>query len=251
MQAVNYGFWEVWSAPQKVTFDGPNKVIIVNDGVTLIDVKEDIYSAWKGWVLSEEASNAAYPQAMRSVGGDPTVGGNYLGATFFLMNGWRLRTWEGDHRLTVEGNLYTEEGDPPFVPTVFSHNIIIEYQVSNLTSALETGGSSADVPTAQEVSTQVWADAPLFPFPPTESEIAEAIWSIPTAEHTDPITLGGTLRMLGILMRNKTVTNPDTGEMTVYSDDGTTVLFRADLFEDILGVQPYRGQGAERRERLT
>ena len=53
------------------------------------------------------------------------------------------------------------------------------------------------------------------------------------------------------LLRNKQVTNPSTGRMTVYDDDGSTVLLEGNLFEDAAGVQPYRGQGAERRERLT
>lgn len=53
------------------------------------------------------------------------------------------------------------------------------------------------------------------------------------------------------LLRNKQVTNPSTGRMTVYDDDGSTVLLEGNLFEDAAGAQPYRGQGAERRERLT
>lgn len=53
------------------------------------------------------------------------------------------------------------------------------------------------------------------------------------------------------LLRNKQVTNPATGKMVVYDDDGVTVLVQGDLFEDAAGTQAYRGQGAERRERLT
>lgn len=53
------------------------------------------------------------------------------------------------------------------------------------------------------------------------------------------------------MLRNKQITNPSTGKMTVYDDDGVTVLAEGDLFEDAAGTQPYRGQGAERRERLA
>jgi len=52
------------------------------------------------------------------------------------------------------------------------------------------------------------------------------------------------------LLRNKTITDPLTGKMQVYNDDGTTVLYTADLYEKADGAQPYRGKGAERRERL-
>lgn len=53
------------------------------------------------------------------------------------------------------------------------------------------------------------------------------------------------------ILRNKQVTDPVAGTMTVYDDDGSTVLLTGPLFEDAAGVQAYRGQGAERRERLA
>lgn len=52
-------------------------------------------------------------------------------------------------------------------------------------------------------------------------------------------------------LRNKQVTDAATGKMTVFDDDGSTVLAEGDLFEDAAGTQPYQGQGAERRERLA
>lgn len=52
-------------------------------------------------------------------------------------------------------------------------------------------------------------------------------------------------------LRNKQVTDPTTGKMVVYDDDGATPLAQGDLYEDHAGTQPYRGQGAERRERLA
>lgn len=59
-----------------------------------------------------------------------------------------------------------------------------------------------------------------------------------------------TLALIAKLLRNKTVTNPSTGKQTVYDDDGTTVLVEGDLYETVDGSIAYRGQGAERRERL-
>lgn len=53
------------------------------------------------------------------------------------------------------------------------------------------------------------------------------------------------------ISRNKMVTDPVTGILTVYDTDDVTVLFTAQLYEDTAGGQTYRGQGAERRERLT
>lgn len=51
--------------------------------------------------------------------------------------------------------------------------------------------------------------------------------------------------------RNKLHTNPITGKIQLHSDDSLSVILEGDLFEDIAGLIPYRGQGAERRERMV
>jgi len=52
------------------------------------------------------------------------------------------------------------------------------------------------------------------------------------------------------ILRNRVVTDPTTGVMTFYDDDNTP-LMTAQIYEDAAGTQPYRGQGANRRERAT
>src|SRR3990172_1116667 len=96
-----------------VTFDGSNRLIVVDNGVTEIDVKIDLYSDWKEWMLLGD--NSRYAQAMRAVGGDPLPGSKQLGSTFFLMNGWKIRPHEASHTLTVNGNLYSEDGSSPYI----------------------------------------------------------------------------------------------------------------------------------------
>lgn len=124
---VNYGNWTFWETynednftygNHKVTFDGPNKLILVNEGETDIDVKVDIYSAWKEWTRIPFYNNLLYDVAMSSVGGDPITDTEFLGSTFFLENGWRIKPYPGNYILTIAGNLYTREvGENPVVPT--------------------------------------------------------------------------------------------------------------------------------------
>lgn len=108
---------------------------------------------------------------------------------------------------------------------------------------------------------------------PTADQNASAVWSkllsnSQTAENTllsagsagDPWiadldsygsgTAGKVMALMSKILRNKSVTNPNTGQMTVYDDDGVTPLLVANLYEDSAGATPYRGKGAERRERL-
>lgn len=117
-----------------VTFDGAIRLIQVDDGVEELDVQSDLYGAWKNWVV--QPGNAGYAPAFRTVGGDPTTAGKQLGATYFLTNGWRIRPQEADHRLIVTGNLYTEEGDSPFLPTLGPYTVAIISEVSNLTDSI-------------------------------------------------------------------------------------------------------------------
>lgn len=66
-----------------------------------------------------------------------------------------------------------------------------------------------------------------------------------------PDTQAARLMLVEKLLRNKFITDPSTGIATLYDDDGSTVLFSGQLYQDAAGTQTYQGQGAERRERLT
>ena len=115
------------------TFNGPDALIHLNTTGSFSVL--DLYSRWKDWLLISD--NTKYYQAFRYVGGDPTVGADSLGITYFLMNGWRIDPVNVDHRLQVDGNLFTNEGDSPFYydPNIASITVQIENKVSNLTDA--------------------------------------------------------------------------------------------------------------------
>jgi len=130
MQYAYFADYWIWANQSKVTFDGENKLILINPGVTSINIEADIYSNWKEWLQLYDY--AKFLQALRSTGGDPLPSGDFLGGTFFLMNGWKIRTWEGDHSLVVVGNIYSEDGLAPFVPTLDHWNILVTSTVSNL-----------------------------------------------------------------------------------------------------------------------
>lgn len=113
LTSVNYGYWEFWDTNpdllfwgnQSVTFDGINKLILVNEGVTYIDVKTDIYSNWKEWITVRD--NTKFLSAIRVIGGDPTSGDRYAGDIYFTINGWRVVF---DPTVTrVNGVLYSDD----------------------------------------------------------------------------------------------------------------------------------------------
>lgn len=86
---------------------------------------------------------------------------------------------------------------------------------------------------------------------PSADDVAQAVWGSRFAPLNDPDSFGMLLKLAAAVLRNRTVTDPSTGEMTVYDDDDTTPLLTADLWEDAAGTTPYAGNGAERRDRLS
>ena len=130
----------------KVTFDGNNYLIIVNNGITSLDVKVDLYSDWKEWVV--QGDNSKYYPAFRTVGGDPLSATVSLGDYYFLQNqvgsGWRIRPYESNHVLTITGNLVAEDPDyAMFVQTVSSYNVQIKLVTSSLTQTVNIAGGSS------------------------------------------------------------------------------------------------------------
>jgi hypothetical protein len=64
-------------------------------------------------------------------------------------------------------------------------------------------------------------------------------------------TLDAALTLVLKLLRNKVTTNPTTGVMTIYADNGSDVLYTANVYEDVAGSVPFDGSGANRRDRLA
>jgi hypothetical protein len=127
--------WDYWQLYHKVTFDGVNKTILINPGVTNLDVTVDIYSDWKEWVLLHD--NSKFLPALRTTGGDPLPGGIFIGRYFFLTNGWKLLPpieLTGD--IQLEGNLYSDDGSDVFAQTEGVQ--LIRQTVSNLSTIMET-----------------------------------------------------------------------------------------------------------------
>jgi hypothetical protein len=129
-----------------VTFDGPNKLIVVNapsGHVTRLDIRRDVYSAWKEWTVV--GSNLSYLPAMRYSGGDPIGVGLYTGDIYFLTYGWRLSV---DLSLVkIIGVLYSDNFDTAYV----TPSLIAQYPAS--VSALVNTVSIGTIITADQVWT--------------------------------------------------------------------------------------------------
>jgi len=136
-----------------VSFDGPNLIITLESGVTEVDVKEDLYEAWKDWV---RAGNAQFPQAFTVVGGDPLTSVINAGSYFFLNNsdGWRIRPPEEDITIYLTGNLAVlDVAFPAFIPTIGGYTAAI-VGLQPVTQGVDLGGA---IPSAAQIAAAVWA----------------------------------------------------------------------------------------------
>lgn len=159
-----------WALAEKVSFNGVTKRITVNAGVTVLDIREDVYSAWVRWLERED--NARFLLAMRQTGFDPVPGG-FTGATYFLRNGWKLEY--DPNVVAIAGVLYSDDyatpywsaTDQPIFPATVSSLVnsavvtqnVVTGDLSTVPAAVwqaatRTLTASAD-PTKEEIAAQV------------------------------------------------------------------------------------------------
>jgi hypothetical protein len=121
----------------KVTFDGPNLLVIAKPGVVALDVQKDIYSDWKAETISGAGDDLSKfpPVFVESFGGNDLGGGSNAGGFYIFNNaaGWRLRPDEADHDLVITGNVYpVNSALPIIVPTLGGFTVLVSFDRSSL-----------------------------------------------------------------------------------------------------------------------
>ena len=158
--SLHYGHYEFWApydpangyyGPQKCVFDGPNKLIIVSDGVTELDIKQDVYSDWKEWV--QYGDNSKFLAAIRSTGGDPIAGTTtFTGDVYFLINGWKLVV--NLTKVAVTGVLYSDD----FNTAYYTPELVAQFpvRVSAIVNVVATETiSGITVPTVEDIRNEM------------------------------------------------------------------------------------------------
>lgn len=132
------------------SIDGANKLISLTGGTTSFSVR-DLWSRWIDWLLTSD--NSKYNIAMDVVGGngiDP-VEGTFIPIYLFLKNGWKIKPQESNHTLKVgDGILLVEGGGDPFINTVGSFVVRINYQQPVQAISFSSTGGSGGLTTEQD-----------------------------------------------------------------------------------------------------
>lgn len=148
-----------------IIFDGVARLMVLDSNELNLT---NLWSAWVDWLLSSD--NSKYPIAFTQLGGNSIneEAGTAVPLYFFLLNGWRVRPREANHTLNVtNGVLLVEGGGDPFMNTLGSFVVRVNYQQPVQAITVATGGS-----------------APL-----SYEQIAEAVWN----KLVNTITLEGSV----------------------------------------------------------
>ena len=241
MLPMFYNQWDYWGLFNKVTFDGPNKLIYIVDEVTEIDVKRDIYSAWKEWVLVGGHVNAKYLAAIRGTGGDPLGGGTFLDGYFFLINGWKLVPPKDNLTadINITGNLYDEAGGNIFAspdPDVrLIRSTVSSRATRTVTETLVTASVVATLAPGQSIATASYVETASFV--QTTDTVLNAditVESVNTASYVEyvnsPVTIAAGQTVTASLDPNTVV----TASLTTAQENMLLEVYR------LLGLDPTR-----------
>lgn len=125
-----------------LSFDGINKRITLTSGTTTLSIR-DLWSRWVDWLLIND--NSKFSIAMEQVGGNDIdqTSGTKIPIYIFLKNGWKLRPQEASHTLIVnDGVLVVDGGGDPFINTVGTFNIRINYSQPVQAITVSTSGGA-------------------------------------------------------------------------------------------------------------
>lgn len=224
MAAQVWSAWgEEWALGEKVSFNGVTKRITVNAGVTSLNIRDDVYSAWVRWL--ERETNSQYLPAMRYSGGDPIPGGE-TGVTFFVTNNWKFVY--DPNVVAVSGVLYSDNyataywsaSDQPLYPATVSSLV----NSAVVTQNVVTGTALTEAQTAAAVwqAAQRTLSASLDP---TKEQIAAQVRAALADELTrileiaklhgliDPLVVSQGQRSAGTLLQ--TISTAPDGTTTV------------------------------------
>ena len=217
---------DYWQLNHKVNFDPNSKLIIVHGSTTELDVKINLYSDMKEWMLLPLRQNNKYKPPIRAIGGDNTVAGQKAGDIYFMQNGWRVQY--DPTKVRVTGVLFSDNFDTPWVDS--NGSPIYPAQVASLVT-----GIAVDTPTAAQNAAAVRTE---LSTELANMDIAVSSRASQASQDALVVTVGNMSLVIDDLLKyqgNKTLIDPNQFTMTIYENDGTTPLKVFDL-QDANGV---------------
>ncbi len=137
----------------KHTYDAANLEIVIDkvapdgNGILAYDIQIDLYSdAKEDWQANLDEGGGdgplgAYPFPVTPIGGEPVGGGDVLGDTYLLTNGWKIRPQSINHTLSLVGNLFSDDGLEPVLDPIGTFSVRVEKRISTLVESVSVPSS--------------------------------------------------------------------------------------------------------------
>jgi len=189
----------------KITFDGVNRIIQVNSGERVLLFEIDVYNEWKTWSLS----NLGYAQAIIKWGGDTISTGTIIDKSFTLINDWRIRPYGEDQVLLIDGNVFTDNCEPPYI--IPTNNVGGSCSISgDIDLNGNTIFSCITDPTPYAI--QVFVKNQTNGLTQTEHLMLKELWQIMGLDKNNSLLVNNTQRIVDTI--NQTIID-NTGNVTV------------------------------------
>ena len=179
---------EEWELNHKITVDYINKHLVVAARVVDLDIKTDVYSDYKEWFKLR--NNSGYgTKAIRTIGGDPTVSGEFAGDIYFLKNGWRLVY--NPRKVKIVGALFSDDYDTAYLDRSTLEEIF-PAKVASIVTQIQANLDDLNIPTAIQIAAQVRAElaAELAQVTDSNTRVTD-IHQFDGADSTNPATISG------------------------------------------------------------
>lgn len=236
---MSWQVWESWSdeweLEERVSFNGYEKRIVVNSGVTSIELDKHVYSAWARWMTRED--NSRFSQAIRFSGYDPIPNG-FTGVTFFMTNGWKF--CYNPNEVAVKGAMFSDNFDTAYW-NVDGIKPIYPAQVSSLVNSAVSYQNvvTGTALTPEQTRDAVWAATNLNNYGAgSAGQRLESVgassnpWDTNISAYTTPGTAGNALRVASTdAPIIKAQTDTLEASVTVIRDDLSTIKSYTDTLE--------------------
>jgi len=202
---------DLWVLFHKVTFDGINKLVIVNAGESGIDIEQNVYSDWKEWV--KERDHLKFDACMRTVGGDPTQGGDFLGSTFFTINSWQI---EISDNVVFDGNIFSDDFATPF--STREGTKLAQSKFSNLVDKVSVNINdliTAGIATTGDIDNQTVT---------LQTTLPTGVVNQLNSTTYDGVAFSGIMEIL-LAMANGRIVESATGVFDFYEQNNTDILY--------------------------
>jgi len=117
-----------------IQFDPIDKLIKITSGTSITAL--EVYNAVMDWC--DEQENMGYTIPMKAVGKFPMGGGVNSDSIFILINGWKIKLYDGNYQFTFKGTIITDDESPRTVPPD-SGNVEMVFQTASQATVVTQG----------------------------------------------------------------------------------------------------------------